>query len=217
METANLRRSIETVLFTLGIPHSVVTVQKLAAYSEELIRWNRRINLTGAKSAEVFVKGPLFDALTLLPVIPQNLQSFVDIGSGGGLPGIPAALVGSFGSVSLVEPRSKRASFLRHIVHFLSLEAEVIEAKDQGIARQWEGAVSQAVFEPKEWAMRAQSLVAVGGFIFVLTSERITDSSLPEGVVLDGVFECIRPFMHAPRFAYRLVRTELDAENDQSM
>jgi 16S rRNA (guanine527-N7)-methyltransferase len=208
MCVTDLNRSVETVLKQIGVACSPSAIEKLAAYSQELIRWNTRTNLTGAKSAEEFVAGPLFDAMTLVPVLKKSMESFVDIGSGGGLPGIPAAIVASLGRVSLVEPRSLRASFLRHIVHFLSLDAMVLEGKDKALVQQWEGAVSQAVFEPLEWAARGLPLVQTGGCIYVLSSERLPVSALPNGLTLDAEFECTRPLKQARRFSYRLLRIE---------
>ena len=85
------------------------TIEKLKLYSKEIIRFGKRINLTGSPDIEVFIKGPLFDALTLMKALTRE-ESMVDVGSGGGLPGIPTAILAPNIRMTLVEPRGRRAS-----------------------------------------------------------------------------------------------------------
>ena len=178
--------------------------ERLTRYCEELIRWNRRTNLTGAKTPEAFAEGPLFDALTLVPVLADGIDSFADIGSGGGLPGIPAAIVSGLPNVTLVEPRTKRAAFLRHIGYFLGLDFEVLECRDAALTDQWDGAVAQAVYEPSEWAARGGLLLKPGGALYILSSSSLSEGQLPAGAVIDAVHQCERPLGRTPRFSYRI-------------
>jgi len=176
----------------------------LALYAAEICRWNRRVNLTGAKSAEAFVDGPLFDALTLLKVLAEDAP-LVDVGSGGGLPGLPAALYRPGLRVVLVEPRAKRGSFLRHAVDALGLSCEVVEAREEQLGgRAYGAAVAQAVWPAPEWLGRAVRLVVPGGAIYALSSAPVTDADLPPGCRIDASFETKRPLDGAPRFAVRV-------------
>src|ERR1019366_9878971 len=81
--------------------------ERLAAYGALLLEANRRVNLTGAKDAAALLPH-LLDALTLAGDVTESL---VDVGSGGGLPGIPLALA-TGARVVLVEPTAKKAAFL---------------------------------------------------------------------------------------------------------
>jgi len=92
----------------------------LAAYCDEVSRWNEKINLTGLSGIALVTR------LVAEPVwIAQALEldgSLLDIGSGNGSPAIPFQLVSSFRSCDLVEARAKRAVFLRHLAITLKLE-----------------------------------------------------------------------------------------------
>ena len=177
---------------------------RLARYCEELVRWNRRTNLTGAKTPEAFAEGPLFDALTLIPVLAERIDTFVDIGSGGGLPGIPAAIVAGLSNVTLVEPRTKRAAFLRHVTHFLGFDFEVLECRDSALSEQWGGAVAQAVYEPAEWATRGGRLLRPGGALYLLSATPFPEKLLPPGANIETVHQCERPLGRTPRFSYQI-------------
>ncbi len=164
-------------LTALNIPASPDQIKSLLRYCEELIKWNKRINLSGASTVDDFVRGPLFDALTLITVLEKK-GSLIDVGSGGGLPGVPAAILSPDLKLTLCEPRKKRASFLRHVTHLLKLEVEVIESRDENLeAHKWSAAVAQAVWAPEIWLERATRLVEPGGKIYVLSSE-VVDSGV---------------------------------------
>jgi 16S rRNA (guanine527-N7)-methyltransferase len=198
--------AIGRALERLGLPDGDGHGLALARYAAEICRRNRRTNLTGAKEPAAFADGPLFDALTLLPVLADDAP-LVDVGSGGGLPGVPAALFRRDLRVILVEPRARRASFLRHAVHELGLSCEVVEARcEQLEGGVYGAAVSQAVWPAAEWLGRAVRLVAPGGAIYALSSTPIGETDLPAGWRIDASFETLRPLDGAPRFAVRLRR-----------
>jgi 16S rRNA (guanine(527)-N(7))-methyltransferase RsmG len=102
------------------------TVQKLAlaSYCDELHHWNQKINLTALVGAD------LVRRLAVEPVwIGRQLGlagSLLDIGSGSGCPAIPLRIVCPLRSCDLVEARSKRAAFLRHVVATLNLQNTVV-------------------------------------------------------------------------------------------
>lgn len=92
---------------------------RLACYGALLIEANARVNLTGAKSAGELA-AHLLDALSVLPHLGET---HVDVGSGGGLPGIPIALA-STARVTLVEATAKKAAFLRAAIAALALDGQ---------------------------------------------------------------------------------------------
>ena len=201
----DLATTLSSVLRTLSIDASAATRDKLITYVIELSRWNTRINLTGAATPLAFIEGPLFDALTLLPVLIPAAP-MVDIGSGGGLPGIPTLLISDQTSITLVEPRAKRAAFLRHAVATLDLHAEVETGRIEDIPEgAFNAAVAQAVFEPLEWIRRARRIVAPQGHIYVLCASPIPRTESATSTI-DDLFECCHPKTGAKRFTYRLTR-----------
>ncbi len=98
--------------------------QRLAAYGTLLLTTNRDVNLTGAKSPEALAPH-LIDALSLAPDVRGPL---IDIGTGGGLPGIPLALATGV-RVTLVDAVKKKVVFLQHALHELGLEGEAIDGR----------------------------------------------------------------------------------------
>src|SRR5437762_14220336 len=86
--------------------------QLLYTYIDLLLDTNRRMNLTRIdtrESAEILDVG---DALTLLRYLPAGQLQLADVGSGGGIPGIPLSIVRSDLLVTLFESTQKKAGFL---------------------------------------------------------------------------------------------------------
>lgn len=97
---------------------------KLVLYVEELERWNRTINLTSLKGAD------LVRRLVAEPAwIGQELQlsgTLADIGSGNGSPAVSLCITRSLQQAYLIEARTKRAAFLRHVAQRLQLQQIVV-------------------------------------------------------------------------------------------
>jgi 16S rRNA (guanine527-N7)-methyltransferase len=204
VEREDAKGELERAAGALGLDPDEVRAGRLLLYVGELVRWNRRLNLTGAGTAAEFVAGPLFDALTLMPVLGDG-PDLVDVGSGGGLPGIPAAILRPGMAVTLVEPRARRAAFLRHAVHLLGLRAEIVQGRTEELADGgWSSAVAQAVWPPAEWLARAPRLLRPGGAVHVLASSPLDPGDIPPSLVLEQTFACRRPEGGPERFAFRL-------------
>jgi len=96
-------------------------VDALEVYVDLVLRWNRTHNLTGYRTREAFVRLGVLDSLLAQPLMPPAGVPAVDVGSGGGLPAIPLAVVEPQRRWILLEPRRKRASFLQEACHRLEL------------------------------------------------------------------------------------------------
>ena len=143
--------------------------QQLAAFIELLIRWNRVHNLTGIRDREELVDRRLVESLALRSLIHGD--TVADIGSGGGLPGIPLAIVMPEARFTLIESRRKRASFLRHAAATLALaNVEVAHSRAEDLeSRQFATVLARAVAPPRELLGIATPLVAPGGRLVLLT------------------------------------------------
>ncbi len=115
-------------LRTAGVDDALA--DRLAAYGTLLLEANVKVNLTGAKDAEALLPH-LLDALTLAGDVSESL---VDVGSGGGLPGIPLAIA-TGSRVLLVEPIGKKAAFLARTLEELGLEGEALAERAEVAAR----------------------------------------------------------------------------------
>lgn len=108
----------------LGIELERAAVERLFIYYEELKRWSRKINLIARETSdEQIIENHFLDSLTLLPLLincgPVHL---LDVGTGAGFPGLVCKAARPGIALTLVEPRLKRVSFLRHIARTLQLE-----------------------------------------------------------------------------------------------
>jgi 16S rRNA (guanine527-N7)-methyltransferase len=98
-------------------------------YLDELVLWNKRMNLTGAKSPARMVIELFLDSLVPSAMIPSK-TTLLDAGSGAGLPGLPLKILNPNLEVHLLESRAKRVSFLRQVVRLMGLAGiEVIQGR----------------------------------------------------------------------------------------
>lgn len=106
---------------------------QLWGYFTELDKWSRTINLVAKAPAAEILENHFLDSLTLLPEIlamPSAPGPLLDVGSGAGFPGLVLKIAQPDLSVTLLEPRQKRASFLRHVIRTLHLSGiEVLESR----------------------------------------------------------------------------------------
>jgi 16S rRNA (guanine527-N7)-methyltransferase len=110
------REALERGAGELGIALPGEVRERLMAYIALLVKWNASYNLTAVREPLAMVSHHLLDSLALLPHLPTGSQGearIADVGSGGGLPGIPLALARPSWRVALIEASQKKTAFLR--------------------------------------------------------------------------------------------------------
>ena len=177
--TEERRRAIAALAASWGltddVERDVGSVDRLLRYCELLLTWSARINLTAASSVEVLIDEHLPDAFALASRL-NGTAAVVDIGTGGGLPAIPLAVLRPALSVELCEPIAKKGAFLRTAIRELGLEGRVRVTAGRGeeiVAKRphtFDVAISRATFAPPVWLTLARSLVRSGGRVFALTA-----------------------------------------------
>lgn len=104
-----------------GVPPA----QVLADYMHQLLDWNTKINLTGAKDPNELAVKHIADVWAAVQVLGISESRIADIGSGGGIPGIVLAIIAPQSHVTLVERRQKKANVLQSMVSKLGLDEKM--------------------------------------------------------------------------------------------
>lgn len=110
------------------------TCERLAIYVEELRRWQRAINLVSPATLDAVWERHVDDCLQLADLHPQA-RSWVDLGSGAGLPGLIIAAVDPANQVVLVESDKRKCAFLRSTAARMGVTAEVREQRIEAVPR----------------------------------------------------------------------------------
>ncbi len=124
--------------------------------------WNRKIDLTAARSEREFLDLFLADAL-VLQCARESLDDcnhWLDIGTGAGAPGLTLAILDPALQIDLVEPNTKRVAFLRHSIGTLGLKHVRVHAmRLESITHlAAEDVVSRATLSPDEWLAAGRRL-----------------------------------------------------------
>jgi 16S rRNA (guanine527-N7)-methyltransferase len=135
---------IERLAAAARRPVSRETLDKLQAYAELLREESARQNLVSASTLDGLWDRHIVDSAQLVRVEPRAGASWVDIGSGAGLPGVVVACIVE-GPVTLVEPRRLRADFLHKLCESLQRNARVVHGKAVRAGGKFEVITARAV------------------------------------------------------------------------
>ena len=189
-------------LARLALPLPPEAPAKLLAYLELLAKWNRTHNLTAIRDPLRSVSHHLLDSLAVLPQLPQG--ALADIGSGGGLPGIPIAITQPQRRVALNDSNQKKGAFLRQAVIELGLANAEVHV---GRAEQWRPLERFAVVISRGFAELAQfiascaHLAAPGGVLAAMKGTRPDAelAALPPGCDCSDVRRLDVPLLNEER------------------
>jgi 16S rRNA (guanine(527)-N(7))-methyltransferase RsmG len=119
-------------------------LEKLAAHYETLTRWNERLNLTRIRDLTDSIRFHYCESLFMARSLPPGAHRIVDIGSGGGFPGIPVAIFRPDCEVTLVESHQRKAVFLREAARGLP-NVRVISGRAEEVQERFDWLISRAV------------------------------------------------------------------------
>ncbi len=174
------RALLEEALPRFGLSNRSPRVEPLARFLAELDRWRRTTNLTGRLAAPELVAHALESVLGERFLPPS--AAVVDVGTGGGFPGVPIAIWRPDLSVTWLEPRRKRAEFLGHVCRAVPVaNAEVRAGRAAGLpATAFDFATARAV--PVEGGVfgDARFLRPGGGILLWTTEPAPTPSELAQ-------------------------------------
>jgi len=129
---AHHRTQLQSAAATIGLALEDDVIGRLMAYLQLLQRWNRVYNLTSLRTLDEMVSHHLADCMAVIPALRRAAASLprhhadaqlrlLDVGSGGGLPGVVLAIVEPAWQVSCVDTVAKKATFIRQVAAELHL------------------------------------------------------------------------------------------------
>ena len=124
IQAKDLRQGAET----LGVGLSAAVEERLLGYLDLLVKWNKAYNLTAVRDPGEMVSRHLLDSLSIVPHVGDG--RWLDVGSGGGMPGIPLAILFPDSHFTLLDSNGKKTRFLTQAKIELGLDnLEVVHAR----------------------------------------------------------------------------------------
>jgi 16S rRNA (guanine527-N7)-methyltransferase len=169
--SASELRDLELAAASLGLGWSARSTRQLERYVDELRLWIPRLNLVSRRDAEGLFARHVLDSLAAVPLLAETQEDAIvaDVGSGAGLPGIPLAVALAPRRFVLIEPRRKRASFLRAAARAVApAQVEVRECRVEDLAggdleNRLAASVTRAALASDEYLAAVHPLLASGG------------------------------------------------------
>lgn len=146
-------KELQNALEQLNIPYTEETLEKYRLYMEGIIEWNEKVNLTSITDKDEFIKLHFIDSIMSVPCEEfQKAKKIIDVGTGGGFPGIPLALAAPDKEFVLMDSLNKRIKIINQlceeigITNVTAVHARAEElAKNKAHRQKYDLCVSRAV------------------------------------------------------------------------
>jgi len=198
---------------------------QFAIHARELLLWNRKMNLTRITNPEDVAVKHFIDSIAPAAMINSGSR-VLDIGSGGGFPGIPLKILNPTISVTLIDASRKKVSFLKHIIRKLKLKnicALHVRAEDlvrkSAFAHKFDIVISRALADLDTLINMALPLLASGGTMMALRGKyhqnEIDDlfhTVKKDGLVLD-IKRYMLPYLKSERTLIMIGDTDVGNSN----
>jgi 16S rRNA (guanine527-N7)-methyltransferase len=172
----------------LGLGLSGANIDRLELFLQEMARWNRVHNLTAIEDEKDSVVLHLIDSIAVLPIMDQFLGNkavaIADLGSGGGLPAIPLAILRPEWRLTLIEAVRKKTAFLQHARGKLELKnTEILSERVEAVAKrrpgEFDAVISRAFTSLANFLELSLPLLKPDGLVFAMKAKR-ADEELQE-------------------------------------
>ncbi len=151
----------------LGVELEPKAQERLLDYLALFIKWNKAYNLSAIRDPREMIDKHLLDSLAIVPqLLPSPADSILDVGTGGGLPGIPLAIVFPDKRFTLLDSAGKKTRFLLQTAHALGLKNVSVENRRVETfqpEKKFDIVVSRAFASIHDMISGCKHLLSVGG------------------------------------------------------
>lgn len=153
---------------SLGVANEPAQQEQLLAYLQLMIKWNRAYNLTAVRDPQQMVTRHLLDSLSIAPYIAGH--RLIDVGTGGGLPGVPLSILFPDREFHLLDSNGKKTRFLFQVKTALRLDnmrvhQARVESFDEG---PFDVVLSRAFASLEDMVNGCQHLLTPGGHFLAM-------------------------------------------------
>ncbi len=196
----------------LNINVSEQQAQLMSLHAKELMLWNKKINLTAITQPMQIVEKHFIDCLAASSFI-KNEKSIIDMGSGGGFPGIPLKIMKPDLEIVLMDSSRKKINFLKHVIRLLDLKSiEAVHTRVQDLhenilyKNKFDAVISRAFTELSSFVDLASPFLNKRGSIYAMkgkhANKEITSQLLEKFQITTNHYTL--PFEQAERYIIKL-------------
>lgn len=205
----SLTSQLSILLDDANLTLSEQQISQLVQYVELLNKWNKAYNLTSVRNPDDMLIKHILDSLMVGSVLKGN--SFIDVGTGPGLPGIPLAILFPEKTFVLLDSLGKRITFLRQVIFQLKLTnvTPVLERVENYKEQQFDGVLSRAFASLEDMLNWCKHLVNENGCFYALKGQLPSDEivSLPEHFSVNNIYPIQVPKLNAERHVIEIKKS----------
>ena len=195
-------------LDVLGLTAGTKELGLLCRYAELLYKWNRVYNLTAIRSKDGILTHHLLDSASLVPqlsLIAPKASNLLDVGSGGGLPAVPVAILRSDLEVHAVDAVGKKAAFIQQVAIDLGLRnLRVHHARVENLTGAFDIITSRAFSSLKDFSNLTRHLLARNGVWAAMKGEitAVEEAAVAPDICINKVLPLAVPGLSESRHLY---------------
>jgi len=205
-----LRTKLEQALEQLSLSLSEAQVQALLAYLSLMQKWNQTYNLTAIRDPEEMLVKHIIDSLAVVPYVDS--ERLIDVGTGGGLPGVVLAIVFPERQIDLLDSNHKKTRFLVQVKGVLGLQnTQVIHSRVEQYQPEslYDGVISRAFASIEDMVHWTQHLLQPDGVWWAMKGQKeAEDLTQLHSVKVESVMPLTVPFLAAERTLIKLKRAD---------
>jgi len=156
----------------VGVTLNAQQMAQLEAYIVLFNKWNKAYNLSAVRQLEAMISRHLLDSLSVLTYLESNEpKSFIDVGTGGGLPGIPLAIALPHWRWTLLDSNGKKTRFLTEVKTKLALtNVNIKNCRVESLQPDalFDGVISRAFASLEDMVLHCQHLLSPGGSFWAM-------------------------------------------------